>query len=335
MTNLPIQRKLTGHRGLLWCALMLLLAGFTGTQTAGAETAPESITMAHVHSRLRVLNHQIDTLRQFMGKPKIDRTELQVSGAASREVYFQARSMLDNAQRLRFELTHEKAASTAQLTEGIAPADVYHTVDAAIDCIDRVLVHLGVEASPTDELPMEYHADPSDVFCEVVQINRQLNMLLERQVAPSDVFEKVTLGVGYTSRILASFPGATTIPESPEFEPGKYPSDVYARLLECQQRLKRVADISGLQVLQVDVAREQVATAVPNDVHQLASLVVSELAYVHSQIPAAQPPRPVYYVGRKFPSHVYQRAGLLERQLIELEALVRKHPNWLANGAEE
>jgi hypothetical protein len=66
-----------------------------------------------------------------------------------------------------------------------------------------------------------------------------------------------------------------------------------------------------------------------SDVYDMATLVVSELSYLWSQLEDAPPPRPAYYPGRKFPSHAYQRAGLLERQLAELSALVDSNPRWL------
>jgi hypothetical protein len=64
----------------------------------------------------------------------------------------------------------------------------------------------------------------------------------------------------------------------------------------------------------------------------MATLLVSELAYLWSHAEGAVPPHPAYYPGRKLPSHVYQRAGLLERQLAELEPLVEATPNWLSRN---
>lgn len=70
-------------------------------------------------------------------------------------------------------------------------------------------------------------------------------------------------------------------------------------------------------------------TPEPSDVYDVASLVVAELACLHSRLPDAKPPREVYYVGRKFLSHVFQRAGTPDRQLVELERWVKDESDWL------
>ena len=169
----------------------------------------------------------------------------------------------------------------------------------------------------------------------IVQANRQLNLMLERQFAPSDVFQEVTLGVGYTSRLLETFPKAERIPIEPAYEPEKRPVDVYRRLLGCFRRIREIAERSNVRMLDLEVDDAQIDAIVPSDVYDVASLIVAELAYLQSQLPASQPPRNVYFVGRKFPSDVYQRAGILELQLIELQKQADGKPDWLKHGQTE
>ena len=76
---------------------------------------------------------------------------------------------------------------------------------------------------------------------------------------------------------------------------------------------------------------ENLAQLTPSDVYDMATLLVSELAYLWAQLDDAAVPRPAYYPGSRFPSHVYQRAGLLERQLSDLAALVDATPDWLGS----
>ena len=78
-----------------------------------------------------------------------------------------------------------------------------------------------------------------------MQANRQLNLLLDERFAPSDVFQQVTLAVGYTAQLLKPYPGAELIPEEPVFDPGKTPGDVYRRLLGCFENLREIAAASG------------------------------------------------------------------------------------------
>jgi len=157
-----------------------------------------------------------------------------------------------------------------------------------------------------------------------------LNLMLERRIAPSDVFQQVTRAVGYASRLLEAFPGATTLPAEPPFEAGLRPEHVYRRLLDCVHRLRGIAELSGLTMLELKIDEARLQSIEPSDVYDVASLIVAELAYLHSKLPAARPPRQAYHVGRKFPSHVYQRAGILDRQLVELERRVKAKPDWLA-----
>ena len=64
----------------------------------------------------------------------------------------------------------------------------------------------------------------------------------------------------------------------------------------------------------------------------MATLLVSELDYLWMHAEDVPPPHPAYYPGRKLPSHVDQRAGLLERQLSELAELVEANPTWLTGS---
>ena len=56
----------------------------------------------------------------------------------------------------------------------------------------------------------------------------------------------------------------------------------------------------------------------PNDVSDMAALVVEELKKIHRKYPDARQAARAYYPGRRFPAHVYQRVGLLEAILQEL-----------------
>jgi len=67
----------------------------------------------------------------------------------------------------------------------------------------------------------------------------------------------------------------------------------------------------------------------PSDVYDLSILLVSELAFLHGQLKDADAPLQSRDLAFKVPSHVYQRAELLLRQLVELETRVSVNPDWL------
>jgi len=292
-------------------------------------SAGEDITPAEVFVRVGVMRKELESIRYVMGRPKNSEREISVVGARPREVFFQAITMFRKADRLCFEHVRERVEEPKPPEGEITPQDVYRVVEAAIDRIRRVKRELGVDTK-VEPAPLDPSKTPSDVFRSAVQANRQLNLLLERQFAPSDVFQQVTVGVGYASRLLESFPNAEVMPPEPKFEDGKRPADVYRRLVTCFGVIREVAERADIEMLELEIDEEQIADARPSDVYDVASLLISELAYLHARLPDAQPPRPVYYVGRKFPSHVYQRVGILELQIEQLHSLAAKHPDWLS-----
>ena len=289
---------------------------------------------ADVFVRVELLRAEVEHIRVYMGMPKNEQSSLSVTGAAPREVFYTALTLFSKADRICFEHTRERAQQPTIPQGEIAPGDVSAMVNAALKCVQRVKVRYGIDKQ-TAAPERDPEKQPTDVLKAIVQANRQLNLMLERQFAPSDVFQEVTLGVGYTSRLLETFPKAERIPIEPAYEPEKRPVDVYRRLLGCFRRIREIAERSNVRMLDLEVDDAQIDAIVPSDVYDVASLIVAELAYLQSQLPASQPPRNVYFVGRKFPSDVYQRAGMLELQLIELQKQADGKPDWLKHGQTE
>lgn len=292
------------------------------------------IEPADVFVHIKLVNKELEHLRFVMGRPKNDQPELDVTNAAPREVFFQALTLFRKADRLSFEYTRQYGEEPEIPSENIETATVFNTVDAALERLRSVKQRLGISYRATPSSPAPSHT-PTHVFREIVQANRQLNLLLDRQFSPADVYQQVTAAVGYASQVLAQFPEATRLPAVPKFIPGKQPTDVYQRLTVCLERVRRISEISGQNMLTLTVTEEQWAVATSSDVYDVASLLVSELAFLHSQLPNAKMPRRVVHPGRRFPSHVYQRAGLLERQLMELEHCVTAQPDWLQSDSTE
>lgn len=291
----------------------------------------QTVGPPEVYAQVGVIRAELEAIRFVMGRPKNTQQEIAVRGAEPREVYFQALTLFRKSDRLCFEHTRERIAEPGTPIHPLTSADVHEVVTAALGRIRKVKRTLRIEQSQVIEDP-NVKREPTDVFRSIVQANRQLNLLLERQFTPSDVFQQVTRGVACTSRLLERFPAATSIPQTPQFEEGKRPADVYRRLVTCLNRVRRIAARSGEQTLEFEPDEKQIERAEPSDVYDVASLLVSELAYLHSQS-GANRPRKSYYPGRKYPSHVFQRAGILERQLVELESVVKQNPQWLEHTA--
>ena len=99
------------------------------------------------------------------------------------------------------------------------------------------------------------------------------------------------------------------------------PADVYRLLLECLELVRSIAEQSDLQILELSVDDTDIDNVTPSDVYDIASLLVSELAYVDRVLNGSPPERKSWYPGRKVPSDVFQRVGILETQLIQIVEL--------------
>jgi hypothetical protein len=263
-----------------------------------------------------------------MGKSANALEHVRVGQVAPREAYFQELALFRKANRLCYEHTRTGVPDPEPPLGQIRPVDVYAVVDAALSRIRSVKEIIGIPET-VEPQPRDASKTPTDVFSSTMLANQQLNLLLDQQFAPSDVFEQVTLAVGLTSQLLARFPGATRIAPTPAYERGRRPADVYERLVRCFQRVRSIATVSQLDMGTLTRVHSD-DPVTPSYVYNMATLVVSELTFVHALIPDASAPVGTYYPGRKLPSHVYQRVGILEAQLAELEKHVREHPGWLA-----
>src|SRR5690606_29025289 len=105
---------------------------------------------------------------------------------------------------------------------------------------------------------------------------------------------------------------------TPPPERGKQPVDVFLRLVECYAILETIAYQSGIPVLHLDLPTAKNVghsrQLEPSDVYDMATLLVSDLAYLHAQLKQIDSPRSITYPGRMCPSHVDQQATALLHQ---------------------
>ena len=310
----------------LWPLLIALAAW--GAAAPSSAAGNDNLT-PDIYVRTLLARDELELIRLEMGRPKDERRELRVVDAEPREVFFQAMTLFYLVNRLSFDLTRTRVEPPEKPVGTPRPAHVMAVVDAVLEQLWRVKATLGsIESSR--EQPRDDNVTPSDIFRVMAQAARQVDLLLDQRIAPRDVFQQVTLAVGYAAQLRTRFPG-TRLPEPPPFERRKRPADVYRRLIACYAQLRAIMTHSGFSVLRLDQHPEEAA---PSDVYNIASLIVFELSYLHTQVDGVLPPPAPYDPGRKLPSDVYQRAGLLEMLLIDLQALTQKSPAWL-NARDE
>jgi len=320
------------YLGLLFCSIPGWLCAntvVTPRPISGRDASSlRDILPADVLARAKLLSAELELIRFEMGKPQNTQPRLLLRNAAPREVFFQALTLFQKSNRLSFEQTRSRGKSperfpAAQLT----PGHVWHAVDKSLQRVLVVKRKLGIKEK-AEEVTQDISTTPTEVFVAIVIANRQLNLLLEQRFSPSDVYQQVSRAMNYTARLLGTFPEAQRFPDPPAFERGKRPDHVYKRLLNCYALLDQIAKASSVKMLELTENVQSVQGKTPSDVYDIASLLVSELAYLHSLLENVRPPVGVYYPGRKFPSHVYQRAGILEYQLKNLAEQVQNNPLW-------
>lgn len=308
-------------------SFFLLILIFFLVSGHGKESLAQEITPPDVFSKTTLLREEIELIRREMGKPKLDRPEIRVIAAAPREVFFQALTLYRKANQLCFELTGKNASLQVNPSGKIYPSHVFKVARATLGRLRVIKETLGIAGQGVEPAP-DPNKTPTDVFRSIVQANRQLNLMLDRQISPSDVFQKVTDAISYSTFLIGQFMEVPpVVPGPPPFERHKIPEDVYRRLIKCFNLIQEVASHSGLNILEAKLEHD-IADITPGDVYNIVSLIVSELAYLNAKAGNTHPLQS-YYPGRKFPSHVYQEAGILETQLRELLRRVEAQPDWL------
>ena len=288
----------------------------------------KNIVPSDVYAAAVRMRTNVDNLRFYMGKPVADEHDFKVSNAQPREVYFIARAVYQTANEFATQMTGRWRSKEIPLDlRDIKPANVFAIVQAADRLITDVLQKQELK-SRTESPPWADSKTPSDVYMQLLGVSDQLNLMLDRPFTPSHVFREVTRATNYAKHLIGLY-NDYEYPREPDFEPGKIPGEVYASSLDCFDVIEDIANNLGIKILTVDRYSRAPGEIVPGEVYDVASLLVAELAYIYVEskatIPVTIEPDP----GRKWPSHVYRKVGMLKRQLIELKRLTAQNPSVL------
>jgi len=301
----------------------------TPSPASGHEASIQSITPADVLARVQLVRKELEDIRFEMGKPKSRDVGLLVEEASPHEVYFQAKTLDQKVARLTSELTEQTESLGEHEAPGeIRPFHVWKVVDTSLRRILSLKQELGLTFTNSESLP-DPDATPTQVFFVIGLANKQVNLLLLHQFSPKDVSEQVSLGIGYSMNLLRKYSPSTTSAPLPSLERGRLPWDNYSRLIECYTLLGEIARASQIKMLKLATQNLDRPDVQPNDVYDLATLIISELAYLHAHLPDALPPEQTTLHGPILPSHVYQQAGALLAQLQALKKEVQAHPTGL------
>ena len=262
---------------------------------------------------------ELEVVRERMGWPFDDSPRLPVSAVSELELYFQTQSLLRKANQLAQELAGAAPRSPGPAPSGeIASSDVYALLDDALAQIRVAAEAIGITERATFEQRVTTIA-ATGVFLVVIDVNRQLNQMLRVPIGDAEVFEEISSAITSASALLSTFPGATPMPEPPPFDGYKRPADVYQRLNECMDAMIRVAPKVGVEVLGLSARRNVPDDTEPGHAYDIARFLVADLAAFADarDVPRVRVtlPAPKHI----FPTEVYAHAGILLRQLEQLE----------------
>lgn len=312
----------------LFMCVALLASSWASPATA--EEGP--ITPPRVHAEASAARAEIGLIAEQLGRPTPPPLGVVVRDASPREVLFQALVLYRKADRLAFEQTRSTVPEPELLlSREPRPGDVLAVVQAARSRLAEVRATLRIYTTPAVPDSDPAHT-PTDVYLELLASSRELNSLLDRPFEPADVFQQVTVSMGYILRLLGRFDRQSRVPGVAPLDPALQPRDVFQRLADCHLELRGVGDALGVAMLELDTSAVEMAAVTPSDVFDLSALLVAEAAWLHHRQPGLAPGLPAAWPGPKEPPEVYQRAGLLLGLVQRLRALSEEEPARLNPG---
>ncbi len=285
----------------------------------------KEMTSKDLMIQMNYINQDIENIRLELGISKTVIDHPIIKDAASHEVVFQAITLCEKAKLLRFEWT--------RTIKECPPLDAYHIKLSDVQTqLNTTLKHLQKvkERFKMDSLTNQTNqTNQTEIFEAIMESNQHLNKLLRKHYSPDDVYRKVTRAIYYNADLLKKFSQIKErIPPTPSFESKKTPTDVYMRLIRSFELLSNILNISNKDALHFEINEKAKHNLVPSDVYDVATLLVSELSYLYL-LSGGKDSIKSYQPSPKTPSDVYQRAGILLKQLQILHNEVEKNPNWL------
>ena len=314
------------------CLLLALLYGCVVPAWAGpvpGALSTSDVAPADVLVAVQLLNQEMDVLRRYMGAPQAQDLKIRVRSVTPHDIYFHALTLFQQVDRLSFEITRRRQLPPKRSMETFQWSDVLSLVATSHQVLDGVMAAFDVVL---DHIPVPRVAttQPDDLFLAILKITRQTDLLLRRALTSDDAYRQVTRSIGYLADILMPYFDVVPMPRSPPYEPNKRPADVYKRLVQCMQEVRRVYVALNLPAMDLDTSQVDDQTILSGDVFTLASMVVARLDYLHRHLGVEGALPQAFYPGRKYPSDVYQRAGIL---LTQLQQLARVMPRRGQAGA--
>jgi len=262
----------------MWTRGLVLASIFALSPTVTSAEVESDTLPADVMVSVARFANDLETVRLYMGRPAVTPSRFRVEFTAPRHDFFQTQTLFRKVNRLGSEvagLTRQSPPPAAE-HHAIAQSDVLRAVAHAQSQLDLIRESLGIDTQspPPKRNP---RIDSKDVFEELAQINRQLNLMIDDSFRSSDVFSQLFVTNVYLAGVLERtdrepFP---TVP----FVSNKQPIDVYELLVDCLDLNQRIGERIGIEVLQINARRLKSEHLVLSDNYDLATILLSDVAF--------------------------------------------------------
>ena len=286
---------------------------FFAIAIAAANARAAEIDANELFRSVTELRSEIEQIRQVTGEPLPPTREYRIHDAVPRHVFYQAQTLFRKSNQFAQQMAGVSRQSPRQAPEDeITDDDVLALLNDVGAQLGLVKAALGIEAA-APEAPAQRRKQPSDVLHDIIEAGREINFISGRSVAWTTIYDRVLLAITYVGGAL---PEETRFPPLPAHESGKFPGDVFNRLVECMEISRAPASQHGIAMLRLESIRTTETGPTAIEVGDVATILLSDLAELTLQMEAEDVAAPVYpHPNRVFPSHVFQLTGVLKAQL--------------------
>ncbi|MEO1235011.1 MAG: hypothetical protein AAFZ18_39600 [Myxococcota bacterium] len=270
---------------------------------------------ADLLARLGLLEARLENIRTYMGRSKSLPPLIRLEEAEPREVYAQAIIFHGRVQQLGFEQMRSAREELPRIDRPPGAADIMEVLNATLYRVLQLERHFGIQ-KPVIEEAQPSSTTPTEVFNVVLEAGQLAHELLDEKTTSSRVYSVILFGL-QLARVLHAERAPRFLPEPAPFIPAKTPGDVYQVLLEAfeaTRTLNEQLDHPGPKL----VVREYQRDVVPDDVLELAGILLSQQVRLHLDLLGRFPDLPFVDFTRKLPSHSFQRASELKAILESL-----------------
>ncbi len=312
---------------------ILMISGLCLLASVATALPAAASSPAKALARTQLLRAELELLRYESGKSLVGQPAVSISGVKDYHAAWLAEALFDKVDRLCFEFTSRRSAPVRNSLAGFSRVEAL--LDSSLECLGRVKESLGVYET-SSEPPPNRAATPDKLAMEILQAGRQTDLLLADKFDESETFDVVTGAVGIAAALAALHPGLRRIAEEPELERYKRPVDVFLKTLDVQDHLSALATPGAIAEFAFtgDTSSPDALSMV--DAYDSSRLLRAELEALARDRKAQSSRAPLFRSGPKLPSQVFQRLGLLERQLQQLteaESLPATHKTPTATEA--